>query len=453
MQSRFLNVGHPVFTLFMAVIVLAACKPEQGQQGAQGQMQPAEVDVSTPLLKTITEWDEYVGRFEAVERVDLRSRVTGYLQEIRFTDGQFVEKGDVLFVIDPRPFEYALERAQAQHVLAEKEYKRARKLRNTQAISQEDLDRRQQELRAAEASLRDAELDVEYTEVRSPIDGKVSRDFINVGNLVRENDTILTRLVSIDPIHFYFEANQNQLLKYKRMEQNRAQTDNAQDDVAHDADGPQKMDAAAKPVYIRLQDEEKFVHAGQMDFIDNVIDPGTGTIQGRAIVPNDDRVIVPGMFGRVRVSGSAPYEAILIPDIAVQTDQDKKFVYVVNDQNQAVRKYIALGPIRDSGFYIVQDGLTPTDRVVVNGTQRIRMPEQPVKPVPTDLHENGVFAPGKQADDGTQANAKQADAKQGGDDLPSVPSSPAPDEMHDDAAAGADMQQEVQEDVQKDVQE
>jgi len=446
MQPRFLNVGYPVLTVFMAVIALVACKPEQGQQGAQGQMQPAEVDVSAPLLKTITEWDEYVGRFEAVERVDLRSRVTGYLQEIRFTDGQFVEKGDVLFVIDPRPFEYALERAQAQHVLAEKEYKRARKLRNTQAISQEDLDRRQQELRAAEASLRDAELDVEYTEVRSPIDGKVSRDFINVGNLVRENDTILTRLVSIDPIHFYFEANQNQLLKYKRMEQDSARTgkaDGAQDDsAAQDTESRQKMDAAAKPVYIRLQDEEKFVHAGQMDFIDNVIDPGTGTIQGRAIVPNDDRVIVPGMFGRVRVSGSAPYEAMLIPDIAVQTDQDKKFVYVVNDQNQAVRKYITLGPIRDSGFYIVRDGLAPTDRVVVNGTQRIRMPEQPVKPVPTDLHENGVFAPGK-----------QANTKQGGDDLPSVPAYPAPDEMHDDAAAGADMQQEVQENVQKDVQE
>lgn len=351
--------------LIMLPLALSACG--EGGQDA-GAMAPPEVDVSLPLKKRLTEWDEYTGRFEAVESVEIRARVTGYLQEIKFTDGQMVKKDDVLFIIDPRPFEYAQQRAQAQFTLAEKEFKRAEGLLKTKAIAEEDFDNRVQELKAAEAALNEAKLDVEFTAVKSPIDGRASRDFVNVGNLVRENETLLTRIVSLDPIHFYFDASQTELLKYIRMDRSGGQAD-----------------SKPKPILIKLQDEKEFVHEGETDFIDNIVDAGTGTIQGRAIVPNPDSIIFPGLFGRARLVASEEYEALLLPDVAINTDQSRKFVFVVNAENKAQRKYIELGPIQDDGFYIVRSGLDGSERVVINGIQRIRAPDQPVTPVDKPL--------------------------------------------------------------------
>lgn len=354
------------FLMLTTLFSLTAC----GDGKDKPKQKPPEVDVSLPVKHKITEWDEYTGRFEAVERVDVRARVTGYLVEKKFKDGQLVKKDDVLLVIDPRPFEYELQRVRAQYNLALKERNRAQKLRKTQAISQEDLDRRVQEFKVAEASLKDAKLDVEFTKVRAPIDGKVSDAFVDVGNLIRENETLLTRLVLVNPIHFEFEASQAQLLKYIRL----------------DREGKRPgSDTNANPIFIKLQDEDNFVHLGRMDFVDNIVDPATGTIKGRAIVQNNDAVIYPGSFGRARLIGSGEYEAILLPEKAIQTDQNKRFVYVVNKENKVGRAYVKLGPVLDNGLLIIRDGLKGDEKVVVNGIQRIRAKDQPVTPAETPL--------------------------------------------------------------------
>lgn len=331
-----------------------------------------EVDVALPLKKKIVEWDEYTGRFRAIQEVDVRARVTGYLDSIKFKDGQIVKKGDVLFVIDPRPFQYALSRAQAELELAKKQYERAIKLQKESFISMEVIDQRLQEMQVAETRLKEAQLNLEFTEVKSPINGKISRYFVSVGNLIRMNDTILTRVTSVDPIHFYFEASQNDLLKYIRLDK---------------AGKLPSSDNNPNPIMIKLQDESEYSHHGTMDFVDNVVDGGTGTIQARAIVPNPDAIIYPGFFGRARLTGSGEYEALLLPDKAINTEQTRKFVYVVGDKNKVKRVYVELGPLRDSGYYIIKEGLQGNERVVISGIQRIRTPAQEVKPIPIKLSE------------------------------------------------------------------
>ncbi|TAL60278.1 MAG: efflux RND transporter periplasmic adaptor subunit [Legionella sp.] len=333
---------------------------------------PAEVDVALPLSKKIVEWDEYTGRFQAIESVDVRSRVTGYLNEIKFKDGQIVKKGDVLFVIDPRSFEYALERAQAELELAKKQYDRALKLQKSSFISAETIDQRKQEVQTSSTRVEDAKLNLDYTQVTSPISGKISRYFVSVGNLVRMDDTILTRVVSFDPIHFYFETSQQELLKYLRLDK---------------AGKRPSSDTHPSPIFIKLQDETEYKHEGTVDFVDNLADEGTGTVQGRAIVPNPEGLIYPGFFGRARLIGSGEYEAILLPDTAINTDQTKKYVYVVDKKNKVHRVYVELGPLRDSGFYIIKSGLKGNEKVVVSGIQRIRVPDQEVKPQEVILKE------------------------------------------------------------------
>lgn len=327
--------------------------------------EPVEVDVALPVKKKIVEWDEYTGRFQAIEEVDVRSRVTGYLNEIKFKDGQIVKKGDVLFVIDPRPFQYALDRATAELELAKKQYDRALKLQKSSFISAETIDQRYQEMQTAETRLNEARLNLEFTQVTSPIAGKISRYFVSVGNLVRMDDTVLTRVVSFDPIHFYFEISQNDLLKYLRL--------------AKEAKLPESKNYLNQ-ILIKLQDEKDFTHKGAIDFLDNVVDRGTGTILERAIVPNPDGLIYPGLFGRARVEGSGEYEAILLPDKAINTDQTRKYVYVADEHNKVQRVYVELGPLRDSGFYVIRSGLKGNERVVISGIQRIRVPEQEIKP-------------------------------------------------------------------------
>ena len=358
-SNNLFSIGIFLFLL----LISSACEE---QKAAVSPPPPPEVEVALPLMKTITEWDEYTGRFEAVEHVDIRSRVTGYLEKITFKDGQIVKKGDLLFVIDPRPFKYALDRAQTQYSLAHKEFTRGENLVKTNAISAENFDRRRQVLKLALVTLNEAKLNLEFTQITAPIDGKVSEDFISVGNLVRENDTLLTRIVSVDPIHFEFETSQSQLLKYIRL------------DRAGKRPG---SDTNPNPIYIKLQDEKEYLHLGRMDFVDNIVDSSTGTILGRALVPNPDAIIYPGLFGRARVIGSGEYEALLLPQKAINTDQSRKYVYVVNEENKAKRVYLELGPIWDNGLYIVRSGLVGNERVVISGIQRIRATDQPVTPI------------------------------------------------------------------------
>ncbi len=332
----------------------------------------AEVDVAYPLKKKIVEWDEYTGRFRAMEEVEVRARVTGYLDAIKFKDGQKVKKGDVLFVIDPRPFfQFVLDRMKAQHELAQKQYKRRSNYKK-KFSSDEVIDQRFEEMQVAATRVDEAKLNLEFTEVQSPISGKISRNFVSIGNLITKNDTILTRIVSFDPIYFYFEISQNDLLKYIRLD--RAGRRPSTDKIAH-------------PIKIKLQDENDYVHKGKTDFVDNIVDRGTGTIITRAVVPNPDDIIYPGIFGRARLAGSGFYEALLLPDKAINTDQSRKFVYVVDKNNQVQRVYVKLGDIRDSGYYIIEEGLKGNERVVISGVQRIRSPEQKVKPIMIQLSE------------------------------------------------------------------
>lgn len=355
-----------LLALALAFLITACDAPEQGAAGNQG---PPEVTVASPRRERITEWDEYTGRFAAIRSVEVRARVTGYIERVAFEDGQRVATGDLLFVIDQRPFRYALQRAEAQHALAVKEYERAESLLASRSIPQEEFDRRLQEVNITEASLLQARLDLEFTEVRSPIDGKASRDLNNVGNLVLANETVLTNIVSLDPIHFYFDASQVDLLKYVRFDRSGQRP---------------SSDTAPNEVQLRLPDEEGFPHQGVMDFVDNRVDESTGTIQGRAVVPNPDAVIYPGMFGRARLIGRKDVEVLTVPAAALNTDQSRRFVYVVNQEGQAVRRYLSLGRLLEGERQVVTDGLDGEERVVVAGIQRIRAPRQPVTAVRQD---------------------------------------------------------------------
>jgi len=349
------------------VLALSSCSQKEKVPSPP----PPKVVVAHPLQRELIKWDEYTGRFEAVNRVDVRARVTGYLDEQRFRDGQLVRKGDVLFVIDPRPFQYQLQRIQAQFNLAEKEYARAESLRETRAISQEDLDRRFQELQVAEAALNDAKLNLEFTEITAPIDGEISARFVDVGNLVEENATVLARIVSVDPIHFEFEMSQADLMNYLRLAR---------------AGKRPRSDSNPNPIFIKLPDEDAFTHMGRMDFMDNVVDTGTGTILGRALVQNREGLMYPGLFGRARLIGSGREQAVLLPEQAINTDQNRKFVYVVNERDEVSRTYVDLGPTLDNGFFIIRKGLTGNERVVIKGLQRIRATDQKVTPELVPLH-------------------------------------------------------------------
>ncbi|HIC47035.1 MAG TPA: efflux RND transporter periplasmic adaptor subunit [Methylophaga aminisulfidivorans] len=375
----------PLTLLSAFSLMLVACS-EPESQAPQQQAKPAEVDVAIPLQHKLTDWDEFTGRFEAISNVNLRARVTGYLIEKKFKDGQQVKKGDVLYVIDPRPFRYELRQIQAQYELAKKELDRAHLLRESNAISQEEVDRRFQELQITEASLNNAKLQLGFTEVTSPIDGKISDSYVDVGNMVEENQTILTRIVSTNPIHFRFEGSQGDLLKYIRLDR---------------AGQRPSSDSSPNPIYIKLMDEDKFYHEGTMHFVDNVVDSATGTIQATATVNNDEGIIYPGLFGRARLLGRANYDAVLVPENAINTDQDKKFVYLIDENNAIKRQYVTVGNLLENDLIVVSTGLTGNEKVVVNGIQRIQASGQEVTPNVVELEWKPINVLGKQASDET----------------------------------------------------
>lgn len=350
-------------------------------------MAPPQVTVAKPLLRTITDWDEYTGRLAAVESVEIRARVSGYLQSVHFQDGALVKRGDLLFVIDPRPYQAALDEARADLTrsrvrleLAVNDLDRARRLFASRAISEEELDARTKEKREADAALEAAQaaekasaLNLEFARIKAPISGRIGRKLVTVGNLVSSegNDaTLLTTLVSVDPIHVYFTADERAFLRYTRL--------------AEQGIRPSSRNTA-NPVRLQLADEQGFPHEGVMDFVDNRVDETTGTMQGRAIFPNPDGDLTPGLFGRIQLLGEGPYEALVVPDQAIGTDQAQRLVYVVGDGDVVTPRPVTLG--RSLGaLRIVRTGLKPTDRVVINGIQKLR-PGVAVTPVDGEIPE------------------------------------------------------------------
>lgn len=368
-----------VATGLSGLLILSGCG--KGGQGAGGPPAAPQVVVSQPLKKNVQEWDEYTGRFAALEEVEIRARVSGYLTAVNFKDGQIVFKGDPLFTIDPRPYQAAADiaragvaQAQASVQLAQRELDRARDLRQTQAVSQSVLDNRAQQLQNAQAQLlgaqaqvRAAELDLEFTSVKAPVTGRVSNHRVSVGNLVSggsAQSTLLTTIVSLDPIQFYFDADQASYLRYVRQSRNGERVSSR--------DNP-------NPVILALPDEQGFVHKGYIDFVDNQIDDGTGTIRVRALFDNADMVLTPGMFARLRLVGRPNYDGLLLPDAAIGTDQNRRFVYVLDKDNKATYRGVTTGPLID-GLRVIRDGLVETDKVVVAGLQRVK-PGAPVTPV------------------------------------------------------------------------
>lgn len=350
-----------------AIAALAIAGPAAAQQG------PMPVTIAKPLVKKITEWDEYTGRFEATNRVEIRARVSGFLESIHFKDGDLVNKGDLLFVIDPRPFEAQLDVAKASLAaaktrtdLAEREFNRAESLLKRNNISRETFDQRRAELEtarttvlSAQAQVRIAKLNLEFTQVKAPISGRISDARVDIGNLVEggsAQSTLLTALVSIDPILFTFSASEAEFLKYSRL---------------HATGQRESSREKSNPVFVRLMDEDEFSREGRMNFVDNELSPNTGTIRAQAIFDNPSGFLVPGVFGRLRLIGSEEYEAILIPDSAVVSDQSKKLVLVVDKDGNVKAAPIDMGPLHN-GLRIVRGGVGPDDTIVVKGVQRAR---------------------------------------------------------------------------------
>ena len=365
-------------TLFAAFALLALGSGCDQGNSTQAQLQqksaPPIVAVSQPIAREIVEWDEYTGRFDAVETVEMRARVSGHLTEVLFKDGQRVKQGDLLFVIDRRPFERALEQAQAELFAANTKVEnanldiiRGKPLVERKIISDKTFDDRmsivrdaQAAVKVAEAKVRSAELDLSFTRIDSPITGRISRTLVTAGNWISAGSvsgaTLLTTIVSEDPIYIYFDVSENNYIKYKRL---------AERGVAAGAAEP------GAPVEIGLPDERGFPHRGRLDFLDNRLDQGTATLRARAVIANAAGLFSPGLFARVRVTGTAPYAALLLPDEAIGTDQTNKFVYAVGEDGSVSRRNVRLGPMHE-GMRVVRVGLAPADWVIVRGLQRAR---------------------------------------------------------------------------------
>jgi len=362
----------------LIALLAAGCGNGHSQPG--GGMPPPAVSVASPVTREITQWDDFTGRVEAVEAVDIKPRVGGVIDKVTFTEGHEIRKGDILFVIDQRPYRAALNhadadlaRARSQAELARGEGKRAESLLENHYISQEDHDRRiaavaqsEADVRGAEAALETARLNLEFTEIRSPINGRISRAFVTAGNLVTSDPTptLLTQVVSLDPIYVYFDGDEQTYLHYAQL--------------ARSGERPSSRDHR-NPVLVGLADEDGYPHQGYVDFVDNQLNPQTGTIRARAVLDNKDRIFTPGLFARVKLMGSGKHQAVLVDDKAILTDQDRKYVYVLGPENRALRRDIKIGRAAE-GLRIVTEGLSPGDKVIVHGVQKVFFPGMPVEP-------------------------------------------------------------------------
>ncbi len=369
------KIGLFAISGIIVLLIILAFAPNTIEESEDHAATPLmEVKVANPLYEEITEWDEYTGRFEASNRVEVRARVSGFLEKVNFSDGQMVEKGQILFVIDQRPFRIELQRAKAGYEqslaslkTAEDNFKRVESLKETGAVSTEEFDRRKQawvharaSVALAEASVDHAQLNLEFTEVKAPISGLVSRDKVNEGNLIdggSANSTLLTTIVATSPIHFYFTESESEYLKYVRLA-NEGKRDNVRSEGI--------------PVMIKLSDEEEFTHTAQLDFVDNEIDVQSGTIESRAVIDNENHLLEPGMFGKARISGSEKHKALMIPEEIIGTNQSLRYIYVLDKDNKVTSRNLSLGPLHSNGLRIVRTGLEPEDKMIINNLQKIR---------------------------------------------------------------------------------
>jgi len=357
----------------LALALLAGCEPAT-PRAAGGPPPAPKVTVAKPVMRAVADQDEYVGRFVAVDAIEVRARVSGYLEAIHFKDGQLVRKGDLLFTIDRRPFEASLaqtqanlSQARANLAYAVADLERGQGLVRGSTITQQTFDQRTQakgvaeaSVAAQEAAVRQARLDLEFTELRAPVSGRIGDRRVSAGNLVTGGTTgtttLLATITSIDPIRFEFTMDETSYLRYMRLAGATTVEANRGINV---------------PVRLKLIDEAKFSHEGKMDFVDNAIDRGSGTIRGRAEFANPEGTLTPGMFARIQVAVAAPAEALLVPDVAIGTEQVRKFVLVVDGENVARPKYVTLGPVMD-GLRVITAGLERDDRVIVNGLMQAR---------------------------------------------------------------------------------
>lgn len=380
MQRTKIGIGRlaALLTAAAALAALAGCG-----KTAPPVPPPPLVVTAHPLQQNVIDWDDFVGRFEAVDSVDVRPRVGGYLQKIAFKDGENVRKGRLLFEIDPRPYQAALDQAKgvsardrAALETASVELKRAESLYAAKAVSQQEVQTRianeataRADLEAARAAERTAALNLGWTRVYAPIAGRVSDRRLAVGNLVSADQTVLTNIVSLNPIRFAFEGPESLYLKYERANQSGTRISSRH---------------LANPVLIRLQDETAYRWRGRMDFVDNALDPQSGVIRGRAVVENPDHFLTPGMFGHLRLLGSGTYPALLVPDAAVITDQTRQLVYVVGADSKVSERLVKTGTLVGD-MRVIRDGLKPDDTVIVEAVQRAR-PGQKVRTRATQLH-------------------------------------------------------------------
>jgi membrane fusion protein, multidrug efflux system len=371
-----------------SALLLGGC----GKSGGPQAPPPPQVSVAQVLVKQVKDWDEFTGRLQAVETVEIRPRVSGYIDKVAFTEGSLVKRGALLFVIDPRPYQAEYDRAAADLKRAKTaldlgriELTRVQRLKDSGAVSQEELDQRksavaQQEadVAGAGAALESASLNLNFTKVTSPVDGRVSRAEVTRGNLVTggsNGGTLLSSVVSMDPIYLYFDADEQSYLRYAQM--------------ARSGELPNSGDTGS-PVQVGLANEEGFPHAGKVDFVDNQLNPQTGTIRARAVLQNKEGHFTPGMFARVQLLGSGEYSAVLIDDRAVNTDQSQKYVLVLGANDQIEYRKVKLGRVI-GGLRVVREGLKAGDVIVVNGAQRVH-PGVTVAPQRVTMGADGAAA-------------------------------------------------------------
>ncbi len=365
----------------IALPVLAVVATLFGGPSSAQNAPPPPVSVARPVVKDIVERDDFIGRFDAVDTVDLRARVSGYLDAVHFTDGALVRQGDLLFTVDQRSYRDALDDARAGLAsakaaldFASTDLERADTLRKSGNITEQNADQRRQaslsaraSLDKAQATLARAQLDLEFTEIRSPIAGRISRRLVSVGNLISANDTLLSTVVSLDPIYFYFDADERSFLDY----------------LNDFVPGVKPTKGGSREVAVALTGESEPTHKGRIDFVDIRLDQASGTMRGRAILDNKNFALTPGLFGRISIAGTKSYKGILVPDEALGTDQDRRIVFVVGPDNKVAVRPVRPGP-RIDGYRVIREGLKGDETIVVNGLMRVR-PGVEVQPKMTEL--------------------------------------------------------------------